>query len=223
MNARRATAPTPAAGLTAALAALIAAAAITGCGAVHRRAPATSALTTGSRASSIPPALLREARPIGRGPRFTPSVRGAPAGSCKPELGRREQAHIELFAENRVVLLAAGIGTRAPRRFSDGRLIGAACFGEAVTLDPTGTVYFRAGDPVTLRDLFHEWGQPLSRVRIATFEGRTVRAYVNGRARSGAPGSIALVDDAEIVLEVGPHVPPHRSFTFPASPPPSLR
>jgi hypothetical protein len=138
-------------------------------------------------------------------------------------LGRREQAHIEVFAENRVMLLAAGIGTRAPRRFSDARLTAAACFGDAVTLDPTGTVYFRAGTAVTLKDLFREWGQPLSRQRIATFAGRAVRIYIDGRPRRGAPGQVVLRQDAEIVLEVGPFVPPHSSFTFPSPPSPNLR
>ncbi len=150
-------------------------------------------------------------------------MRGVPAGGCDAELGRREQAHIEIFARNRVVLLAAGIGTQAPRRFTEGRLIRAKCFGEAITVDPTGTVYFRAGVTVTLGDLFAEWGQPLSRRRIATFTGTMVRAYVDGRRRRGSAGSMRLTEDAEIVLEIGPYVPPHRSFTFQPAPSPKLR
>jgi hypothetical protein len=205
-----------------ALAALITAMSMASCGAANRQASRTGPVTTGTRATGIPPALLRGARPIGRGPRFTPTLEGEPSGGCSGHLGSRRQAHVEVFAQNRVVLLAAGIGTRAPRAFNDGRLSSAACFGNAVTLDPTGTVYFRAGTAVTLADLFAEWGQPLARRRIATFTGGSVRVYVDGRARHGTPGSLALTDDAEIVLEIGPYVPPHSSFTFPGSPSPRL-
>jgi len=43
-----------------------------------------------------------------------------------------------------------------------------------------------------------------------------VRAYVDGRRWTRtAPAAIPLTRHAEIVLELGPYVPPHRSFTFP--------
>ncbi|MCL2418723.1 MAG: hypothetical protein FWD04_05490 [Conexibacteraceae bacterium] len=172
----------------------------------------------------IPPGLLSEARPIGRGPRFQPPLSGPVPGDCLTRLGRREQAHIELFGANRVVLLAAGIGTRAPREFSDGRLVRAACFGDLVTLDPTGTVYFRPGTRLTVGDLFTAWGQPLTTTRIASFSGGgRVRVYVDGHLRPGSPRAVPLSADAEIVLEVGPRVPPHSRFTFPRRPSPELR
>jgi hypothetical protein len=171
----------------------------------------------------IPSALLAGVRPIGRGPRFQPPVSGPVDGACTTPLGRRLQAHIELFGANRVVLLATGIGTGRPRRISDGRLTRADCFGDLVTLDPTGTVYFRPGPTVTLGDLFRAWGQPLTRTRIASFTGGRVRVYVNGRRSSGSPRALPLTPDAEIVLEVGSHVPPHNHFTFPPQPREELR
>jgi hypothetical protein len=137
-------------------------------------------------------------------------------------LGRRLQAHIEVFGANRVVLLPAGIGTRAPRQFEDGRLMRAACFGDLVTLDPTGSVYFRPGKRLTVGDLFTAWGQRLTGTGIASFTGDRVRVYVDGRAWSGSPRAVPLTDRAEIVLEVGPHVPPHTRFTFPRAPSPQL-
>lgn len=170
------------------------------------------------RAGGIPRSLLSEVRPIGRGPRFQPRLRGSATGACTAPLGRRLETHVELFGANRVVLLATRIGTRGPRRLSAGRLTHARCFGALVTLDPTGTVYFRPGRPLTVGDLFRAWGQPLGRRRIASFRGARVRVYVNGVVRGGSPATVPLTPDAEIVLEVGPQVPPHAHFTFPPAP-----
>jgi len=173
--------------------------------------------------AGIPSSLLSRERPIGRGPRFQPANLGRPNGRCTATLGPRQQAHIEVFGADRVVLLAAGIGTQAPRRFNDGRLVAAACFGELVTLDPTGTVYFRGGSRVTLGALFHAWGQRLTASRVGSFGGSRVRVYVNGRERDGNPRQVPLTAGAEIVLEVGPPVPPHTHFTFPPKPSTGLR
>jgi hypothetical protein len=138
-------------------------------------------------------------------------------------LGPRLQAHIELFGANRVVLLPAGIGTRPPRVLSDGRLVHARCFGDLVTLDPTGVIYFRARKRLTVADVFNAWGQALTGRRIASFAGGPVRAYVNGRRRPGPVRAVPLTPGAEIVIEVGPQVPPHTRFTFPREPSATLR
>jgi hypothetical protein len=162
-------------------------------------------------------------RPIGHGPRFQPPLKGSVGGTCTARLGARTQVHVELFGANRVVLLAAGIGTHAPRAAVNGRVLRAACFGNLVTLDPTGTVYLRPGSHPTLGALFSAWGQPLTLTRIASFTGGRVHVYVDGRLRHVSPRSIPLTSGAEIVLEVGPHVPPHTHFTFPKLPSPELR
>jgi hypothetical protein len=65
-----------------------------------------------------------------------------------------------------------------------------------------------------LADLFAVWGQALSARSIGPFHG-TVRAYVDGRPWTGAPGRIPLRPHAEIVLELGALVPPHRRYLFP--------
>ena len=62
--------------------------------------------------------------------------------------------HVELFAANRVVILARAIGTRAPRSFAAGRLSRARCYGDLVTIDPTGLVLVRSGLHLKLSDLF---------------------------------------------------------------------
>jgi hypothetical protein len=188
--------------------ALLAAVALQGCG---------SGGGVGST-SGIPPALLREARPIGHGARFQPPARGVVIGRCSRRLGRRDGVHVELFAADRVVIVAAGIGTRPPLRYAAGRIAGAGCYGDLVTLEPTGVVLVRPGVHLRLPALFQAWGQPLTPYRLATFAapaGTAVAAFVNGRRWHGSLASIPLTKHSEIVLEVGPHVPPHRSYTFP--------
>lgn len=127
--------------------------------------------------------------------------------------------HVELFAENRVVLVPAGIGTRPPRTSAAGRITAAHCYGAVVTLDPTGVVLVRAGAHLAITDLFRAWGQPLSDREIASFAaapGSRVAVYVDGRVWHGAPADVPLSPHDEIVLEVGPHVPPHAAYTFPS-------
>ena len=179
-----------------------------GCGSIH----------SGGGERRLQERLQASLRPIGRGPRFQPAAGNGILGACRAPLGRRLLAHVEIFAANRVVLLATGIGTRAPRRISDGRLRRANCFGSAVTLDPTGTVYFRSGDEITVGDIFRAWDQPLGARRIASFTGGRVRVYVNGRRAGGAPATVRLAPGAEIVLEIGARVPPHSHFTFGPAP-----
>jgi hypothetical protein len=180
-----------------------------GCGAVHSRTPT----------ANIPRLLLEQARPIGTGARFRPAATGSVRGRCIPSLGARSAAHVEVFASNRVVIVAAGIGVREPWTLSAGRITHALCYGELVTLEPTGVVLIRQGARARLRTLFHAWGQSLSTSQLASFRatrGRHVNVFVNGKLWHRSPGSVPLAAHAEIVLEVGPYVPPHSSYTFPA-------
>jgi hypothetical protein len=169
-------------------------------------------------ASGIPAALLLQARPIGPGVRFHPAVRGPVIGPCRPRLGRRLGVHVELFAANRVVLLAAGIGVRGPVSREAGRIARARCYGALVTLEPTGVILVRPGARLKLADVFRAWGEPLSRHRAASFRapaGDPVRVFVGGRPSRGPPGAVPLVAHDEIVVELGPLVPPHGSYVFP--------
>lgn len=187
---------------------LLVAALLSGCGSSRHA-------TTGS---SLPADLVAQSRPIGRAPAFHPPATGPVLGDCRGQLGARRGVHVELFAANRVVLIASGIGTRGPRQFSSGRISSARCYGDLVTLEPTGVVLVRRDSALTLSDLFRSWGQPLSSTRLASFSARAgerVDGFVDGRPWHGPPGRVPLRPHAEIVLEVGPHVPPHRSYTFP--------
>jgi hypothetical protein len=199
--------------LTALAACLLAACLMAGAVACGPPSPAA-----GTSSTAIPRALLSEARPVGTGPRFQPPATGPVSGRCTPGLGARAGVHVEIFAANRVLLLPAGIGTKPPRDLLDGRVIRAQCYGQLVTVDPTGVVLVRPGARLTLGALFRSWGEPLSPTRLASFTspaGTRVAVFVNGRAWHGAPAAVPLSRHAEIVLEVGPYVPPHHSYTFP--------
>jgi hypothetical protein len=190
-------------------AALIAMLVIAGCGTTNQSATTSSA---------IPRELLAQARPIGAGPSFRPPATGPVLGPCSRRLGSRRGVHVEVFAADRVVIVPAGIGTRPPRSYSEGRISSAACYGDLVTLEPTGVVLVRPGLRLSLSDLFRAWRQPLAPRRLGSFTApgnARVSVFVDGRRWRGAPGSVPLVAHSEIVLEVGPHVPPHVSYTFP--------
>jgi hypothetical protein len=191
-------------------AAVAVALAVAGCGAAAR----TQTAATPQTVATIPAALARGERPIGAGPRFHPSVRGPAIGPCRRHLGPRAGVHVELFGSGKVILIAAGIGAPPPRRRVAGRIVAARCFGALVTRDPTGVLLVRPGASLTLADLFRSWGRTLSARRMLSFGG-PVSAWVGGRRWHGPAGEIPLTRHAEIVVEVGPHVPPHRVFRFP--------
>jgi hypothetical protein len=163
------------------------------------------------------------ATPIGRGPAFEPGTgvradRGAPIAGlrCTPAGGRWEEAHVEVFARGRVVLLPPGIGVARPRRAEGAVVRGGRCAYPVTTADPTGVVRYRPDRGLALRDLFAVWGQPLARHRVCGFRSAAaVRVYVGGRRVGGSPRAVPLRRHAEIVVEIGPPVPPHRAYVFP--------
>ena len=170
------------------------------------------------RGATIPRRLMLEARPIGRGARFHPPARGPVVGPCRRALGARIGVHVEVFGAGRVVLVPAGIGAKPPLSISGGRVSGARCFGSVVTVDPTGLLLLRPGARLRLSALFRAWSEPLSRGQVAGFRaGRagSVTVFVDGRRWPGPPGDVPLSRHAEIVVEAGPYVPPHRRYTFP--------
>ncbi len=187
------------------IALLAALAAVGGCG---------SGASTPQTADTIPATLLAQVRPVGAGPRFQPPAPDRPVRDCRAAVGARDGVHVELFARDRVVIIGAGIGTRTPRRVRNGRVVAARCYGPLVTLDPTGLVLVRRGHRATLGDLFSAWGQPLGARRAASFAG-PVSVFVGGRRVRGAVASVPLNRHGEIVVELGPYVPPHRTYAFP--------
>lgn len=148
--------------------------------------------------------------PIGAGPRYHPAP-GAHGACLRAPLETGRRVHVELFAARRVAIVPAAIGLRGARlRF--GRVTAARCRARIWTAEPTGVVRFVGA--ARLRDLFRVWGEPLRPARLLGFRGR-VRAYRNGIRVPGDPRRIVLRDRDELVLEVGPYVPPHRMYRFP--------
>lgn len=120
----------------------------------------------------------------------------------------------------RVVVVPAGIGVARPSARSGAEVIPGGCLYPARTRTPAGIVEIAQGARLRLGDLFRIWGQPLGKRRLASFRsGSPVRAYVGGRRVDGPVGAIGLTPHAEIVVELGPYVPPHRSFLFPGDAP----
>jgi len=150
--------------------------------------------------------------PVGKGPRYRPAAQETSTGSCRRgALHTGDRVHLELFALGRVVIVPVGIGIGGPR-LRLGRVVAARCRRRLWTLDPSGVVRFER--QATLGEFFDVWGQPLGPRRLASFHG-AVSVYVNGSRRRGDPRGLRLRDGDEIVLEVGRHVPPHRSYRFP--------
>jgi hypothetical protein len=162
--------------------------------------------------------------PIGVGPRFHPPaatvavLRGEPIGPFRcAAAGRRDGVHLEVFARARVVIVPAGIGVAGPRVRSGAYVIPRGCSYATRTLEPAGVIEVRRGSRLTLGDFFRIWGQPLSTTRLVGFRtsgSAPVRAYVAGRRWRGQVRSILLRRHAQIVLELGPFIRPHRGFLF---------
>jgi hypothetical protein len=148
--------------------------------------------------------------PIGAGPRFHPAPTSRAVARMRP-VGRLrctgishvERAHVEVFARRRVVIIPARIGV-APR---------SGCSYPVRTTEPTGVIEFDSTLRPTLGELFDVWGQPLSPLRLVGFRGH-VRAYVAGRRWLGAVRAIRLRRHAQIVLQVGGYISPHRMYLF---------
>jgi hypothetical protein len=142
--------------------------------------------------------------PIGFGSRYQLKA-GPPLPTRLPcsHGGKRTQAaHVELFANKRVLLLPAGVGA------------GDGCTYPVRTTAPTGVVEYVPAAKPTLGDLFDVWGEQLSGRGFAGFHG-AVSAWVGGRRWRGAVRAIPLTRYAEIVVEVGGYIPPHTFFLFP--------
>jgi hypothetical protein len=143
-------------------------------------------------------------------------VRGLVCGRAPGGGGPGYGIHLELYAARLVVPVPAGIGVAPPQRRRGAYVLGGACVYPVRTYEPTGVVVVDRGLPPapTLGALFAIWGQPLSRTRLAGFRG-PVSAYLGGTRWSGPPDAIPLTPHAEIVLEAGGAIPPHRTYLFP--------
>jgi hypothetical protein len=152
--------------------------------------------------------------PIGKGDAYRPPAKAPRPELCRPgPVQGAFRAHLELFANRQAIVIPAGIGIGPPAEKRLGRIVDAPCRAATRTLDPTGVVDFDQSR-LTVGGLFRIWRERLGPAQLLSFEG-TVRGYVAGEPVPGDPRAIELSDGAQIVLESGGFVPPHRSFTFP--------
>lgn len=182
-----------------------------------------------SNASGLLAPAFASARQVGRSRRFRPSARGALAArraiidgmSCQASSAVLSVAHIEVFAEDRVVVVPAGIGVAPPLRRQGAYVSGGSCVYPLHTLEPTGLVLIGPGRPHTLGQFFEVWGQPLGDAVVAGFRaarGDHVAVYIDGITWRGNPTAAPLTPHAQVTIEVGPRVPPHARYVFPRLP-----
>jgi hypothetical protein len=175
--------------------------------------------TAAPRVAALDPSYIPV--PFGRGPHYRPpalsvgvalaaTIAGMP---CRAADGRRYGAHLELFADRRVIAIPAGIGVAPPQRRDGAYVRGGRCSYPLRTVESTGVIELVPEPTRTLRDFFRIWGQRLGSRRLLSFRGR-VLAFVDGRPWTGAPGAIPLRRHAQIVLELGGSLPPHRVYRF---------
>lgn len=166
--------------------------------------------------------LAPVATPIGRGARFdlptgARADRGQPIGRlrCTASAGGWADAHLEVFARGRVVIVPPGVGIARPRRRVGAAVRGGRCSYPVRTTDPTGVVRYRPARGLELGDVFAVWGQRLTGHRLCGFRSAAgVRVYVDGRRWAGRPAALPLRRHEEIVVEIGRVVPPHATYLF---------
>lgn len=159
--------------------------------------------------------------PIGAGKEFHPGatspavkrLQRVRSMSCAGDEVARVGVHLELFARGRVVIVPPAIGMAPPLARRDAYVVSGRCSYPLRTREPTGVIEVAREGRYTLGSFFAVWGKTLSPNRVLDFRGH-VRAYIDGRSYRGSPSGIVLRRHAEIVLEVGPYVPPHTEFRF---------
>ena len=139
--------------------------------------------------------LLAQARPIGHGARFHPPGHAArSSGAAEPRSARGWATHVEVFAANRVVIVAAGIGTRPPLRYSAGRITPRAATATSSRSSPRASCSSAAEHGSRSPICFARGAAAVSTaVRLVRGgPGRSVRVFVDGRRGPARPGAVPL-------------------------------
>jgi hypothetical protein len=137
---------------------------------------------------------------------------------CQPSGVATYGVHVEIFANRQTVVIPSGIGVAPPWKSQGAYVTGGRCVYPAHTYEPTGLVQVDSQRQLTLGQFFDLWGQPLTTTQLAGFRatgGERVAAFVDGRLWANDPRLIGLYRHAEIVLELGGPISPHRTYRFP--------
>lgn len=122
-------------------------------------------------------------------------------------------AHLDVIVHNQKITVPANLGIDVARK----------TITPLHTHDSSGIIHIESDKdiPFTLGQVFTEWGQPLSPVEVgpvAATSDEQVRVYRNGKLIAGNPAALKLGEHDEIVVWLGPingnpKVP--SSFNFP--------
>jgi hypothetical protein len=180
-----------------------------------------STSTSTSTAQAATGQLGPEAIPLETGPDLAPAsttTQGATVDGveCAPveQLAYHIHSHLQVYVNGQPRTLPGAIGIVGPlppQQTPDGPFYtGGECIYWLHTHTSDGIVHVESPTVrvYTLGNFFDEWGQPLSRTRVASAKGR-VTAFLNGKRWTQDPRAIPLLPHASIQLDVGaPTVPP---------------
>lgn len=161
--------------------------------------------------AAFPPTLIGATAEFHPAPRW-PLAGAAGFGGIHGNVQEGARMHLELFADQKVIVVPGGIGVSGGRTTLYGNVVDALWHADAWTVEPGGVVHL-AREGLTLGDVFRIWGAELGPDRLLTFRG-PVRVWVNGEPRAGDPRTIELHDRDQVVLVHGGDVEVHRSFAF---------
>jgi hypothetical protein len=128
--------------------------------------------------------------------------------------------HLQILADGVAVAVPAGIGVGRPWGIDPGGFIATgSCFAWLHTHDTTGIVHIVSPEETTFRlgQLFSVWGQPLQANGALGYRG-SLKLLIDGKAFSGDPRTVPLVNLQNLVLELGrpPATRPPASYDFAA-------
>jgi hypothetical protein len=206
------------------------------------RAPAFVLVPGSSQARVIDPCALVGAAPPKTRPRTTKAPWGLPVyalsqigyAGIPPLLGaviRHDHVHLDVIVDGRELTVPAGIGMAEPadrgpcprgNGTSGDCATGESFFGQVAnsplhTHSSSGLIHIESDRrrPFTLGEFFDEWGVRLDARCIGSYCGK-LRAFVDGRRRSGDPRRIVLTNHQEIALVFGRgHVPTRYNGGWP--------
>ena len=181
----------------------------------------TSASTSTSTAQAATGQLGPEAIPLETGPDLAPASSTAQGATvdgveCAPveQLAYHIHSHLQVYVNGQSRTLPGAIGIVGPapaQQTPEGPFYaGGECIYWLHTHTSDGIIHVESPTVrvYTLGNFFDEWGQPLSRTRVASAKGK-VTAFLNGKRWRQDPRAIPLLPHASIQLDVGaPTVPP---------------